>query len=240
MEVIGDASLRSLVLAAIGLLLIPLLDARSAAARHAVWSLVLVGMLVLPVALLLMPPLPAPPLPIPAPSGGIPLQLIVIDSGTVASAPPVVKPPAIDWMAIVAAIYGIGVTLMLGRLVLGLWLRRRLLRRSTVIDTALLESSATTVPVTLGWISPKIILPIEWRSWEGWKLRAVLAHERAHVRRRDALIGLLASLNVSLYWFHPLAWWLRRRVAVLAEQASDDAAIRETGDARRYAEVVLE
>ncbi|MCP5116538.1 MAG: M56 family metallopeptidase, partial [bacterium] len=151
-----------------------------------------------------------------------------------------IEPPAADWRAIAGLIYSTGLILLSGRLILGLWFRRRFLRGATVIEGGLLESSATRVPVTLGWVSPRIILPLEWRSWEGWKLRAVLAHERAHVRRRDALIGLLASLNVAIYWFHPLAWWLLRRVAVLAEQASDDAAICETGDARRYAEVVLE
>ena len=41
---------------------------------------------------------------------------------------------------------------------------------------------------------------------------AVLAHERMHVQRADCLVALIAEINCCLYWFHPLAWWLKRHL----------------------------
>lgn len=102
------------------------------------------------------------------------------------------------------------------------------------------QSDSTLVPFTAGWQSPAILLPSGWREWDSFKLRAVLAHEMAHIRRSDWLIALLAAINRTLFWFHPLAWWLERRLASLAEEACDTAAIGPQGDARRYASVVLE
>lgn len=105
---------------------------------------------------------------------------------------------------------------------------------------AVRESKATLVPFTAGWQDPTILLPSDWREWDSFKLRAVLAHEMAHIRRGDWLIALMAAVNRTLFWFHPLAWWLERKLADLAEEACDSAAIGRQGDSRRYASVVLE
>jgi len=43
----------------------------------------------------------------------------------------------------------------------------------------------------------------------------VLTHEWEHVRRRDPLVQWLALLNRSIFWFHPLAWWLERKLSEL-------------------------
>jgi len=94
--------------------------------------------------------------------------------------------------------------------------------------------------MTIGWLTPKILLPIAWREWDPSKLRAVLAHEEAHVRRADWVIGIVARLNCSLLWFHPLAWWLRRELAVQAEYACDDSALASLRDRQDYARVLLD
>src|SRR5205823_10974122 len=59
-------------------------------------------------------------------------------------------------------------------------------------------------------------------------------------RRADWLVGLAAFLNRCVFWFHPLAWSLERRLAACAEQASDEAALVAIGDRRRYAGTLLE
>ena len=144
-------------------------------------------------------------------------------------------------------------TVSLSRLLLGWRSMSRIARASTLVEVAaekrrellpcatpLCESGRVAVPLTAGVISPRIILPAAWREWPEIKLKAILAHESAHVRRRDPLIGLLAHLNRSLFWFHPLAWWLERKLAATAELACDDAAVRAIGETRRYAEVLLD
>jgi TonB family protein len=117
---------------------------------------------------------------------------------------------------------------------------RRLARGAQRIEADLYESNAVAVPMTIGWLQPKVLLPDQWRSWDGTRLRAVLAHERAHARRGDWAAAAMAAVNRSVFWFHPLAWWLERRLSRLAEQACDDAAILETGRPADYAQTLLE
>ncbi|HEX6462884.1 MAG TPA: M56 family metallopeptidase, partial [Vicinamibacterales bacterium] len=71
-------------------------------------------------------------------------------------------------------------------------------------------------------------------------LAAIIAHEAAHVRRHDGLINVAAHVNRAIFWFHPLAWWLERTLAVTAEHACDEAAAREIGAPGRYAEILVE
>jgi protocatechuate 3,4-dioxygenase beta subunit len=102
------------------------------------------------------------------------------------------------------------------------------------------ECPLIRVPLTLGILRPQILLPLDWTDWPVEKLRAVLAHERTHAERGDCALALLAEVNRCLYWFHPLAWWLQRQLASLAEAACDDAAIGSTGDRASYARHLLE
>ncbi|MEZ5318387.1 MAG: M56 family metallopeptidase [Vicinamibacterales bacterium] len=102
------------------------------------------------------------------------------------------------------------------------------------------ESAEVRVPLTIGTLAPRIILPAGWRQWPTGTLAAVIAHERAHADRRDLLVSFAARLNVCLFWFHPLSWWLERRIASTAEQAADDGALRAGGHGADYARVLLD
>ena len=130
------------------------------------------------------------------------------------------------------------------RLAGGWRLARRLVAGATPVDVInaarVLESPAIATPLTTGVLSPSVLLPMTWREWPADKLAAVLAHENAHIVRRDALVAFLAQVNRALFWFHPLAWWLERTLAVTAEHACDEAAARQIGQPRRYAEVLLD
>lgn len=85
-----------------------------------------------------------------------------------------------------------------------------------------------------------ILLPVECMRWPSLKLMAVLAHERSHAERKDCYVQWLAHLHACLFWINPLAWWMRHRLAVLAENSSDDAAVAELGSRLEYAKVLLE
>jgi GWxTD domain-containing protein len=138
-----------------------------------------------------------------------------------------------------AALWVLIALTMLSRLALGLRLGARLIQSSRQVETKLRQSELVRVPITVGILHPEVILPTDWRDWPQPKLRAVLAHEQAHVSRRDPLRLLAASVYRSVAWFHPLAWWLRAELAELAEQASDDAAIAAGEDRVKYAEALL-
>jgi len=102
------------------------------------------------------------------------------------------------------------------------------------------ESTLVATPVTVGVVSPTILLPSAWRGWSKDQLRAVLAHEYAHVVRRDTLVSLVAQVNHCVFWFHPLAWWLERQIAITAEDICDDVGVRAVGEARCYADVLVD
>jgi Mg-chelatase subunit ChlD len=83
-------------------------------------------------------------------------------------------------------------------------------------------------------------LPRAWRDWDAAKLGAVLAHERAHIQRYDWLTHLASCLTICIFWFHPLAWWIDRELARLAEEACDDVAVSETKDKEEYAATLVD
>lgn len=118
---------------------------------------------------------------------------------------------------------------------------RRDLRPFGVAEqVAICESAAIVTPVTIGALAPVILLPLAWRRWSDEQLRAVLAHEMAHVRRHDPLVNLLAHANRCLFWFHPAAWWLQRALAAAAEQSCDEAAVRVVGAPDAYAQLLID
>lgn len=66
-------------------------------------------------------------------------------------------------------------------------------------------------------------------------LEALLAHELAHVRRHDYLVNLVQSLVEALLFYHPVVWWLSRRIRIEREQVADDIAAQALGEPRRLA-----
>lgn len=101
------------------------------------------------------------------------------------------------------------------------------------------ESDRVAAPVTLGITRPVIIVPADWREWDGAKLDAVLAHERSHIRRHDPAVQLLSAFHRAVLWHSPLSWFLHKRIVRAAEEASDDAAVAVIRDRAFYAEVLL-
>ena len=159
------------------------------------------------------------------------------------------------WPLGLVSVYALGVVVFLSRLSRG-WLlvaglRRRArstgplsLRPALAIGSrggaVVYQSPEVAAPLTAGALRPIVILPARWREWTPDVLAAVIAHEMAHVRRRDALVLLLARLNRAVFWFHPLAWWLERQLAVTAEHACDEVASAAVPEPRRYAEILVE
>jgi TonB family protein len=237
---LASVALRSLILASVAAAAIFVFRVKSAAVRHAVWTIAALGMLALGVLAPLLAPIewrvlrPAPPAAVFVPA---PVPAVAATS----PAAPVPAPPIqLTWADAAAALYVAVAILLLVRLAFGYAFTVRLVRASRELDApGLYESDWISVPLTVGWFRPKILLPADWREWERSKLEAVLAHERTHVRRGDWAISVMTGVNRSVFWFHPLAWWLERRLASLAEQACDDAALLEVGTAP-YAQALLD
>lgn len=104
----------------------------------------------------------------------------------------------------------------------------------------ILSSSEVDGPVTLGAVRPAILLPPGFldRSTDD-QLTAALAHEMAHIRRRDYALNLLGEAALLPVAFHPALRWLRRRLAETREMACDEAAVERLIGARAYARSLL-
>ncbi len=90
---------------------------------------------------------------------------------------------------------------------------------------ALFWSDRIPVAVTCGLRRPVLLLPESARSWDPPRRRVVLLHELAHVARRDWPVLLASEVALAVYWFHPLAWILARRLRRDAERAADDRVL---------------
>jgi bla regulator protein blaR1 len=78
----------------------------------------------------------------------------------------------------------------------------------------LLESKLVPVPVVLGWLRPVILLPASAVLGLAPKqLEMLLAHELAHVLRRDYLVNILQSVLESLLFYHPVVWWVIKQTS---------------------------
>lgn len=122
--------------------------------------------------------------------------------------------------------------------IVGVW--GQLERRLTSRKVLLVEADSVTAPGTAGIIRPTIFLPRGAAGWGAIRIRTTLAHECAHVDRRDCLTQLLGDIAVALYWFHPLVWYARRRMITESERACDDQVLRGGVRPERYASVLVE
>jgi TonB family protein len=98
------------------------------------------------------------------------------------------------------------------------------------------SSKAVDAPAT---VFSTILVPADFASWTRTEREAVLAHERAHVAHGDFYAHAFACLHRHIFWFNPLAWWLTRRLSLLSEHVSDDAAIAAVHERTTYAEILL-
>ena len=99
---------------------------------------------------------------------------------------------------------------------------------------------AGVMPAVIGILRPSIVLPAEAASWTAERLRVVLLHECAHVRRRDALLQVVSSVATAAYWWHPLSWLAARQIVREREIACDDLVIASGTSGATYAEHLLD
>ena len=103
-----------------------------------------------------------------------------------------------------------------------------------------LRSDRVAMPMACGVLRPAVVLPADADAWSADRLRAVLLHELAHVRRRDCLTQVTADVALAILWFHPLAWVARRAVRRERERACDDLVLAAGTPAPEYASHLLD
>jgi len=246
-----EVAVRSALIATCTACILWALRVRTAAERHAAWAMVVIVMLLLPIWSVAGPKVPLAVLPTDAPSvdSGLGANPGLSSVAPRASATHHVPAPTADpapkvsefsrGMLVLIGAYVFGALALLVRLGVGTVQAHRL-RRGAVVHAGRATSGRCATPITVGWLSPVLILPEGWARWTPAHLDAVVTHEHAHARRHDPLVQWLALLNRAIFWFHPLAWWLERRLGTLAEEACDAAVIRAGHSPQDYSDYLID
>lgn len=260
---------KSALISGAALLLVALLRSRSAADRGAVLRLGVVLLLTLPLIAALFPalvvetappPVAAPAAPAETVAAVAPPVLAQAELGAPAGFAPAAaaEPAAGDWNdpgILFLLLYLGGVAMVAGRLLAGLAILGRWTREARSVEAPewldalaradtggreirLLVSDEAESPLSWGWRRPVILLDRDaLRRPED--ADAILAHEIAHIVRRDWPSLVASRLTVALFWFNPLVWQLDREVAQQAEEAADSHAAQIVEPAR-YAQTLLD
>ena len=133
-------------------------------------------------------------------------------------------------MTILTIVWIIGILLLVAYTIISY---RRLHRE---IDTAvhykdnIFQSENVSSPFVLGIINPRIYLPFSMNEQD---LEHVVAHEQAHIRRKDHWWKPLGFLLLTIYWFNPLMWLAYVLLCRDIELACDEKVIKELGNEQR-------
>ena len=94
-------------------------------------------------------------------------------------------------------------------------------------DVDLLLGPHSGLVATWGWWRPVVLLPASASGWPAERLRVVLLHELAHVRRGDWMLLMAAEALRCIWWFNPLVWAVRGRLRRESEHAADDLVLAQ-------------
>jgi TonB family protein len=122
-------------------------------------------------------------------------------------------------------------TRLLGEIALRYGLRR---------EVRVLQSEHPSLLVTWGAFRPRVIVPRLALDWPEDRIRVVLCHELAHIRRGDWLIQIAGEVLRSVYWFNPLLWIACRSLRQESEEACDDEVIADGVHGSDYAAHLLD
>jgi len=103
----------------------------------------------------------------------------------------------------------------------------------------LLRSALAEVPMVVGWFSPVVLVPASaFTTLSRDQLKALLAHELAHIRRHDHLLNAAQAVVEIVLFFHPVVWWISKQMRVEREFCCDESSVQVTGDPRLLAEAL--
>lgn len=142
------------------------------------------------------------------------------------------------WTTAAGWVWLAGVLAMVGYFAVSALVLKRRVRTCSEAEKGVRESPAVPSPFVFGFLRPVIYLPA---GMDPTNRLFVLAHERAHIRRRDYLIKPLAFLLLAVYWFNPVLWLAYVLLCRDIELACDEKVLSELGvQAKRpYSEALL-
>jgi len=96
-----------------------------------------------------------------------------------------------------------------------------------------------SVPGIIGCIWPTLLLPVSMLTgMPGDDLKAIVAHELAHIKRFDYLVNFLQMVVEAIFFFNPAVWWVSRQIRIEREICCDATSVTATGKRLEYAAVL--
>src|SRR6187399_1472695 len=180
-------------------------------------------------------------------------------SPVVESAPALGEPAGTSWPVVALMLWAAGAALVLARMVLGFIAVQWMSRRTAEVTDApwladahdlaedfglrhvrFLRGAAGTMPMAWGILQSSVVMPADADAWPADRVRVVLLHELAHVKRRDCLTHVVAQVACAVYWFNPLAWMAAKRLRSERERACDDLVLAAGTRGSDYADQLLD
>ena len=131
---------------------------------------------------------------------------------------------------VAANLWLLGVLILLAYTAISYLSLRLKLRTAVILRDNIFQCETVSSPFVLGILKPKIYLPY---SIDGNNLNHVVAHEQAHIKRKDHWWKPLGFLLLSIYWFNPLMWVAYILLCRDIELACDEKVIKELGNEQR-------
>lgn len=206
---------------------------RHAATRYALWFAALAALLVIPV-LTAVSSLGAQLLDLLRPATGIAMSVSLVPVETITS-----QAEHLSVFPWIIAAWAVGVTVQALRLAVSFYRIERIRSGAGLFDgyQDVLVSEDIAIPIAVGLRKPVVIIPrIVTDTCTLEDVERVIAHERAHIRRRDILGNVIARSIEALLFFNPWVYVIGRNLVNEREAACDDQAVQRTGTANDYAE----
>jgi len=148
------------------------------------------------------------------------------------------KEDAVTLLGISSLVWSCGVVLMLSYMLISYIVLRMRVRVSVVSEKGVMLCDSIESPFILGFVKPRIYIPSAMPSEQ---VTFVLAHEKAHIKRRDYIWKPLGFLLLSVYWFNPVMWLAYILLCKDIELACDEKVISLRGDdyKREYSNTLL-
>ncbi len=139
---------------------------------------------------------------------------------------------------IASVIWIAGIALLLIYTLVSYWMLRRKVDTAVLLRYNIYQSEYVTTPFVLGIIKPGIYLPYTMSKED---IIYVVAHEKAHIHRRDHWWKPLGFLLLTIHWFNPLMWLAYKLFSRGIELACDEYVIENLDKEQRadYAQALL-
>ncbi len=134
------------------------------------------------------------------------------------------------WIPVASVIWLLGMVVMALYTAVSYFRLYRMLNTAVRYEKNIFQSENVTTPFVLGIFRPKIYLPFQIAEGD---LAHVVAHEQAHICRKDHWWKPLGFLLLTIHWFNPLMWLAYVLLCRDIELACDERVIQKLGNAQR-------